>query len=108
MAAIKVTTAAKVAVKYLRARCGVRYWEDATVNGETDEDGSRIPCRKGDDWCPLIELESGQIEGWPEGCNQVGEEEHKRRVKQPPADIMPGVLGELGEVLSYLHSARAD
>ena len=67
MTAIKVATTTKVPVKYLRARCGVRYWEDATVNGERDEDGSRIPCRKGDDWCPLIELESGQIEGWPEG-----------------------------------------
>lgn len=27
-----------VEVKYLRARCGVRYWEDATVNGEEDTD----------------------------------------------------------------------
>jgi hypothetical protein len=64
-------------VKYLRARCGVRYWEDATVNGERDDDGSRIPCREGTvedndalgggDWCPTIDLESGRIEGWPEG-----------------------------------------
>ena len=77
MAAIKVTTSVSVPVKYLRARCGVRYWEDATVNGERDEDGSRIPCREGTaadndklgggDWCPTIELETGKIEGWPEG-----------------------------------------
>ena len=67
MAAIKVATTRMVKVAYLRARCGVRYWEDATVNGEPDEDGSRIPCREGDDWCPLIELESGQIEGWTAG-----------------------------------------
>ena len=52
MTAIKVATTTKVPVKYLRARCGVRYWEDGTVNGERDEDGSRIPCRKDDDWCP--------------------------------------------------------
>lgn len=26
-------------VKYLKAKCGVRYWEDATVNGEEDKDG---------------------------------------------------------------------
>lgn len=67
----------EVEVKYLRARCGVRYWEDATVNGECDEDGSRIPCRKGTaadndrlgggNWCPTIDLETGKIEGWPEG-----------------------------------------
>ena len=77
MATTKVTTTTKVPVKYLRARCGVRYWEDATVNGERDEDGSRIPCRKGTaadndklgggDWCPTIELDTGKIEGWPEG-----------------------------------------
>ena len=64
-------------VKYLRARCGVRYWEDATVNGERDNDGSRIPCREGTaedndglgggEWCPVIDLGTGRIEGWPEG-----------------------------------------
>lgn len=66
-----------ISVKYIRARCGVRYWEDATVNGEEDADGSRIPCRKGTaadndslgggDWCPTIDLDTGKIEGWPEG-----------------------------------------
>ena len=78
MAMITVTTKTKVAVEYLRARCGVRYWEDATVNGETDEDGSRIPCREGTaadnddrgggDWCPTICLATGKIEGWPDGA----------------------------------------
>lgn len=72
-----VATKQSVEVKYLRARCGVRYWEDAIVNGEEDTDGSRIPCRKGTaadndrlgggDWCPTIDLETGKIEGWPEG-----------------------------------------
>lgn len=56
-----------VAVKYLKAECGVLYWEDATVNGVDDEDGSLIPCRVGDSWCPLIDLNTGVIEGWPEG-----------------------------------------
>ena len=76
---MKLTTTVKqsVEVKYLRARCGVRYWEDGIVNGERDNDGSRIPCRKGTaadndrfgggDWCPTIDLETGKIEGWPEG-----------------------------------------
>jgi len=74
-----VTLTAKhdVEVAYLRARCGVRYWEDAIVNGVRDEDGSRIPCRLGTaadnnrlgggDWCPTIELATGRIESWPEG-----------------------------------------
>lgn len=54
-------------VAYLKAKCGVRYWEDATVNGEIDEDGSRIPCREGDYWSPLIDLRTGAIVNWPEG-----------------------------------------
>jgi hypothetical protein len=70
---VKVTVAMTrdVEVKYLRARCGVRYWEDATINGVRDEDGSRIPCRKGTaaggDWCPTIELATGRIVDWPAG-----------------------------------------
>lgn len=54
-------------VKYLRAECDVRYWEDATVNGVEDEDGSLIPCREGSMWRPLIDLGTGVIQGWPEG-----------------------------------------
>lgn len=67
---MKLTTAVKqdVEVKYLRVRCGVRYWEDATVNGVRDDDGSRIPCRDGGgNWCPTIDLGTGKIENWPEG-----------------------------------------
>lgn len=66
---MKVTVSVKreVEVVHLRARCGVRYWEDATVNGSSDDDGSRIPCRNGDNWCPTIELATGRIMNWPEG-----------------------------------------
>lgn len=66
---MKLTTTIKqsVEVKYLRARCGVRYWEDGIVNGVRDTDGSRIPCRAGGNWCPTIDLTTGKIEGWPEG-----------------------------------------
>jgi hypothetical protein len=79
MSEITVTTRTrtKLLVKYLRARCGVRYWKNAIVNDVCDVDGSRIPCRKGTaadndklgggDWCPTIELDTGKIEGWPEG-----------------------------------------
>jgi hypothetical protein len=47
---IEVVEKKQVPVKYLQARCGVRYWEDATVN-----------------WCPKIELETGKIVEWPQG-----------------------------------------
>ena len=64
---VTVTTKQATPVKYLQARCNVRYWEDATVDGVSDEDGSRIPCREGDIWAPLIDLETGKIENWTQG-----------------------------------------
>ena len=77
MHALRLKETNAVPVKFLRARCGVRYWEDGTINGEEDADGSRIPCRDGTpadndslgggNWCPIIDLETGRIEGWPEG-----------------------------------------
>lgn len=77
MHALRLKETKSVPVKYIRARCGVRYWEDAEVNGEQDSDGSRIPCREGTaadndnlgggNWRPTIDLDTGKIEGWPPG-----------------------------------------
>ena len=64
---IELSETKTASVKFLRVEAGVRYWEDATVNGVEDEDGSRIPCRSGDCWCPIIDLDSGIIENWPSG-----------------------------------------
>jgi hypothetical protein len=65
MIEIEVRRVEKIAVKYLKVEAGVRYWEDGTVNGVEDADGSLIPCRAGDCWCPVIDLETGIIQGWP-------------------------------------------
>lgn len=54
-------------VKYLRVKAGARYWEDATVNGIEDTEGTLIPCRDGKYWKPLIEIETGQILNWEQG-----------------------------------------
>jgi hypothetical protein len=51
----------------LIVEAGVRYWEDATVNGVEDSDGTLIPFRRGDDWCPVIDLAAGKIIDWPAG-----------------------------------------
>ena len=54
--------------KTLIVSAAVRYWEDATINGEPDtEDGDRIPLRRGGAWQPIIELETGKVRDWPEG-----------------------------------------
>lgn len=64
---IEVETVTRVKVDRLRVECGVRYWEDGEVNGQEDADGTLIPLRVGDAWCPTIMLETGQILDWPKG-----------------------------------------
>lgn len=51
----------------LRIEAKVRYWEDATVNGIEDTDGSLIPCREGELWKPIIHIDSGRIINWEQG-----------------------------------------
>lgn len=77
MHALRLKEERSVLVKYLRARCGVRYWEDGHINGKEDADGSRIPLREGTaadndslgggNWCPTIDLDTGIIENWSKG-----------------------------------------
>ena len=62
---VKVKT--KVEVKTLKVKAGVRYWEDATVDGIEDEKGDLIPCRDGDYWCPEIDIDKGKITNWKQG-----------------------------------------
>ncbi|WP_281660798.1 hypothetical protein [Microvirgula aerodenitrificans] len=52
--------------KYIQLNAGVRYWEDAKLNGEEDTDG-QIPLRDGEDWSPTIELATGRVLDWPAG-----------------------------------------
>ncbi len=53
--------------KTLHVKAGVRYWEDATVNGTEDTDGSRIPFSTPEYWMPTIDLDTGKILSWPKG-----------------------------------------
>lgn len=46
----------------------VRYWEDSEINGiEDTEDGDNIPCKNGENWCPVINIDTGVIENWEKG-----------------------------------------
>lgn len=54
-------------IKTLHVAAGVRYWEDATVNGIEDTEGNLIPCRKGELWMPVIDIDSGKILNWKKG-----------------------------------------
>lgn len=52
---------------YIESSAGVRYWDDATINGESDTNGTLTPFRIGDNWCPIIRLADGLVMDWPVG-----------------------------------------
>lgn len=64
---VELTIKKEFDVKYLLAEVGARYWEDADVDGVEDTNGDLIPCRDGEYWKPLIELETGKIVNWEQG-----------------------------------------
>lgn len=70
---IKVTinTEETIIIKTLTVEAEVRYWDDATVNGIKDEKGDLIPCRDGDLWKPIIDIETGKITNWTRGVEAV-------------------------------------
>jgi hypothetical protein len=63
----KIKKEVEVEIKFLKVRAGVRYWEDASVNDIEDEEGDLIPCRNKDNWCPIIDIETGIITNWEQG-----------------------------------------
>lgn len=63
----EVNVKKEVELTTLVVKAGVRYWEDATVNGVEDVDGDLIPCREGDMWNLLIDLDKGVITNWKQG-----------------------------------------
>lgn len=64
---IKAQFKKEVEVVAIRVNAEVRYWEDATVNGVEDTDGSLIPLRFETLWSPTIDLDTGRVRDWPEG-----------------------------------------
>jgi hypothetical protein len=67
---MKVTVKVKkeVEIKTLHVEAGASNWEDTEVNGSPDsEDGTLIPCKDGDYWKPIIDIETGQILNWEKG-----------------------------------------
>lgn len=58
----------QVEVATLHASIGVRYWEDASVNGTTDDhDAPAMPLIRDGRWELMIDLATGRIDGWPKG-----------------------------------------
>jgi hypothetical protein len=54
-------------IKTIEVSAGVRYWENS-VNGELDsERGDKMPFKERDNWCPVIDAETGVVKDWPKG-----------------------------------------
>jgi hypothetical protein len=64
---VKIKVENEVEIKTLSVKAGVRCWGNAEVNGIADTNGDLIPCRDGDYWCPIIDLETGIIQNWTKG-----------------------------------------
>lgn len=80
----------------LRAIMQPRYWEDATVDGvEECDEAPTIPLRDGDLWILRIDLQSGRIDGWPQGVTA------KTHYKVCDAGTY-SLLDEDGEVLAEI------
>ena len=56
---LEILVPSTIEVTHLVVNAAVRYWEDATVNGAEDVDGTLIPGREGDLWKARINLETG-------------------------------------------------
>lgn len=59
-------------IKYIEADFGVRYFEDATVNGvEDNEENIKMPCVVDDNgekrWKIKVDIDNGQIVNWNKG-----------------------------------------
>jgi len=68
MQKLTVTVKKEVEVKRLRVDAGVRYWNSFIINGiEAQDDGEGVPCKDGDRWKPIIDLNSGHILNWEVG-----------------------------------------
>lgn len=68
MPKITINRPVEVEAVYLKAVCGVRYWDDGEVNGaQDDEHEPTIPFAANGNWAPLINIDAGQIVDWPQG-----------------------------------------
>lgn len=55
--------------KYIKVSAQVRYWDDAEINGESDENGVNVPFKNGDLWEPTIDIDAGTVIDWPENTS---------------------------------------
>jgi hypothetical protein len=115
----------EVDIKTVLVNAHVRYWEDASINGVADEDGTLTPCREGDLWCPEIDIDTGVILNWPKGTtadihfkvcdggsyylkDAEGNIVLKREDDYVPNQLIPGSYGDYIEMTIDVNGKIAD
>ena len=83
---------------WLQVDAEVRYWEDATVNGDEDTEGDLIPLKQGNRWVPVIRLADGFIAGWPQG---VSADIHYKVCDQGEYFLINAALQRVSKYRSY-------
>ena len=63
---VKLTVTKEFDVEYLFVEAVVKYWQDGIIDGIQDNDGN-MPCRVGNIWKPLINVNTGKIINWKQG-----------------------------------------
>ncbi len=61
---VEVYIKKEVELVVLQAEIEPRYGEDTEVDGVQDKEGNSIPCREGEFWIPIINIETGIITNW--------------------------------------------
>ncbi len=86
---------------FLEVDAEVRYWEDTSVDGKPDADGTLIPLRTSKSWAPVIRLADGLVQDWPTGtaarvhykvCDQGSYwllDDHRVRIAQWRGNYVP-------------------
>ena len=66
---IQIREITEYEAKTLKVNANIRHWDDIRLNGEEDgnEDGAGVPCKDGESWCPIIDINSGVIVNWVNG-----------------------------------------
>lgn len=65
---VNILKAEEVDVAFLGVDAGVRYWDDASIDGQQDDaDNPSMPFIEEDRWRIVIDVDMGRIIGWPQG-----------------------------------------
>ena len=65
---IEMLVKQEVDIKTLYVKAKPLYWTSAKINGVEDtENGDNVPCKVGECWCPIIDIDTGQILNWKKG-----------------------------------------